>query len=165
MELKELLIHQFGNCYDQNGWFVAVRNVIDGVAAEQAVWKAEGTNNSIWESLAHITFYNNAYVQRFKGIDYKYSTTDNDETFEAPKKPTAEEWAAEVAKFDSVMREMRDLITSADESKFSEAVSAANKASWAELISNINAHNAYHGGQMLLLRKLQGAWDPEAGVS
>ena len=66
MTLKELLLHQFDNCYDQNGWFVAVRNVIEGVTAEQAAWKAEGTNNSIWESLAHVTYYNNAYVQRYR---------------------------------------------------------------------------------------------------
>ena len=165
MTLKELLLHQFDNCYDQNGWFVAVRNVIEGVTAEQAAWKAEGTNNSIWESLAHITYYNNAYVQRLKGIDYKYSITDNDETFEAPEHPTEEEWNSEVAKFDSVMSEMRGVIAAADESKLSEQVSETNTASWAELISNINAHNAYHGGQMLLLRKLQGAWNPEAGVS
>ena len=27
------------------------------------------------------------------------------------------------------------------------------------------AHNAYHAGQILLLRKLQNAWNPEKGVS
>jgi uncharacterized damage-inducible protein DinB len=162
---KESILKQFATCYDENGWFVAVRNVLEGVTAEQAAWKPEGTNNSIWESLAHITFYNNAYVQRFKGIDYKYSITDNDETFEAPKQPTEAEWNAEVSKFDSVMRELRALIDAADESKLSEQVSETNTASWAELLSNINAHNAYHGGQMLLIRKLQGSWNPDQGVS
>jgi uncharacterized damage-inducible protein DinB len=162
---KETILKQFAACYDENGWFVAVRNVLEGVTAEQAAWKPEGTNNSIWESLTHITYYNNAYVQRFKGIDYKYSITDNDETFEAPEQPTDEEWNAEVSKFDSVMRELRDLIDAADESKLSEQVSETNTASWAELISNINAHNAYHGGQMLLIRKLQGSWNPDQGVS
>ena len=162
---KEVLLKQFDSCYDENGWFVAVRNVLEGVTAEQAAWKAEGTNNSIWESLSHLTFYNSAYVQRFKGLDYKYSTNDNDETFTVPDNPSEDDWIAEVFKFDLTMRELRELIEAADDSKFDQAVSEANQASWAELILNINAHNAYHGGQMLLIRKLQGIWNPEKGVS
>ena len=162
---KEVLLKQFDSCYDRNGWFVAVRNVLEGVTAEQAAWKAEGTNNSIWESLSHLTFYNSAYVQRFKGVDYKYSTNDNDETFTVPDNPSEDDWIAEVFKFDLTMRELRELIEAADASKFDQAVSETIQASWAELILNINAHNAYHGGQMLLIRKLQGIWNPEKGVS
>ena len=63
------------------------------------------------------------------------------------------------------MNEFRDLITNADEGKFDEPVSATNPASWATLISNINAHNAHHGGQIVLLRKMQGSWDRAQGVS
>jgi uncharacterized damage-inducible protein DinB len=162
---KENLLKQFATCYDENGWFVAVRNVIDGVTAEQAAWKAEGTNNSIWESLAHLTYYNNAYVLRFKGEKYEYNISTNEESFAAPSNPSEDDWQAEVEKFGRVMTEFRSLIEAADEAKFDQPVSETNKASWAELILNINAHNAYHGGQMLLIRKLQGSWNREKGVS
>jgi uncharacterized damage-inducible protein DinB len=162
---KQTLLKQFAACYDENVWFVAVRNVLDGVTAEQAIYKPEGTNNSIWESLAHLTYYNNAYLLRFKGVNYEYEKADNDATFEAPADPLEDDWTGEIEKFDAVMREFRSLIEAAEESRFGEHVSAKNKASWGELISNINAHNAYHGGQMLLMRKLQGSWNPEKGVS
>ena len=49
--------------------------------------------------------------------------------------------------------------------EFDECVSAENKASWATLISRINIHNAHHGGQIVLMRKLQGSWDASKGVS
>ena len=162
---KDDLLKQFATCYDENGWFVAVRNVLDGVTAEQAAWKAEGTDNSIWESLAHLTYYNNAYLQRFKGEKYEYKKSDNDATFEAPADPSKEDWKSEIEKFDAMMREFRSLIEQAEESQFDEQVSETNTASWGELILNINAHNAYHGGQMLLIRKLQGSWNSEKGVS
>lgn len=162
---KQTLLKQFATCYDENGWFVAVRNVLDGVTAEQAAWKAEGTNNSIWESLAHLTYYNNAYLLRFKGEKHEDRKADNDATFDAPESPGEDDWNAEVAKFDLVMREFRLLIEQADDSIFDRQVSEKNTASWAELILNINAHNAYHGGQMLLIRKLQGSWNPKKGVS
>ena len=161
---KELLIKQFSRCYDENGWFVALRNSVEGLTALQAIWKPDGADNSIWESLAHVNYYNNAYLQRFKGIDYKYDIVDNDETFRSGDLSEAA-WRAEIAKLDEIMTAWRGLIVAADESKFDQPVSAENTATWAELIANVNAHNAYHGGQILLLRKLQGAWNPEKGVS
>ena len=161
---KETLLKQYDRCYNENGWFVAVRNALEGVTANQAAWKPEGSDNSIWETLAHISYYNNAYLLRFKGVDYKYDVSDNEETFRSGE-VTEEAWRAEVGKFDGIMTEWRRLIEAADETKLDEAVSAENASSWAELLANVNAHNAYHGGQILLLRKLQGSWDPASGVS
>ena len=63
------------------------------------------------------------------------------------------------------MKEWRDLIAGADESKFDQPVSQENRVTWAELISDVNAHNAYHGGQIVLLRKMQGIWDENSGVT
>jgi uncharacterized damage-inducible protein DinB len=161
---KETLLKQYDRCYNENGWFVAVRNALEGVTANQAAWKPEGSDNSIWETLAHISYYNNAYLLRFKGVDYKYDVADNEETFRSGE-VTEEAWRAEVEKFDGIMTEWRRLIEAADETKLDESVSAENASSWVELIANVNAHNAYHGGQILLLRKLQGSWDPDRGVS
>jgi uncharacterized damage-inducible protein DinB len=162
--IKETLLKQYDRCCTENGWFVAVRNAVDGITAEQAMWKPEGSDNSIWESLTHITYYNNAYLQRFKGIEFQYDVNDNDETFRGGE-PTEDAWHTVVEKFDSAMTEWRSLIEQADEPKFSEPVPTKPDRIWAEVIADINAHNAYHGGQILLLRKLQGSWDPEKGVS
>ena len=161
---KETLLKQYDRCFNEDGWFVAVRNAIEGLTVEQAAWKPEDSVNCIWETLSHITYYNNAYLQRFKGIDYQYDVSTNDETFSTGEYTDAD-WQADVARFDAIMVEWRGLIATADESKFSQPVSAENSAAWAELIANVNAHNAYHGGQILLLRKLQGSWNPEKGVS
>jgi hypothetical protein len=34
----------------------------------------------------------------------------------------------------------------------------------APTIANINAHNAYHIGEIVMVRKEQGSWDPKNGV-
>ena len=162
--VKDLLLEQFTACYDKNTWFVALKNTLEGVTANEALWKPERSDNSIWETVSHLNYYNFAYVERFKGIDYQYPADDNDATFSAGE-AMGEAWNAEIARLDAIMTEFRDLINNADDSKFDEAVSQTNKASWATLISNINAHNAYHAGQILLLRKLQGSWDRSKGVS
>ena len=163
--MKEILLRQFSACYDENGWFVAVRNALEGVTVEQAAWKADGANdNCIWETLSHITYYNNAYLQRFKGIEFEYDVENNDQTFSTGEYTEAD-WQSDLAKFDAVMNEFRELIRAADVAKFAEPVPTNPSRRWWEVIADINAHNAYHGGQILLLRKLQGAWNPEKGVS
>lgn len=153
---KHTLIRQFDRCYNENGWFAAVRNVVAEINVEQATWKPLDAVNCIWESLS--------YLQRFKGIGCEYDVSSNDETFSVGEFEEAA-WQADIGRFAGVMKEWRDLILSADESKLSQPVSAENRATWAELISDVNAHNAYHGGQIVLLRKMQGIWDESSGVT
>ena len=159
---KETLLRQFTNSYDENGWFVATKNAIKGVTAEQADWKPAGTDNSIRKIINHLNYYNNAYLERFKGNEYEYKVADNDETFDKGEAPS---WDAEAARFDAIMSEWRVELETADDAKFDELAPPNNQMSWAQLVASINAHNAHHGGQIVLLRKLQGSWDSGKGVS
>ena len=165
MNLKETLLEQFDACYDQNGWFVALKNAIHGITGEQAAWKPEGADNSIWQILSHLNYYNNAYLERFRGVDYEYDKLDNDATFEQAEVPSEQSWKAEVEQFDRIMSEFRDLLAKADDAKLNELAPPSRKYPWSEIISSINTHNAHHGGQIVLMRKLQGSWNRDKGVS
>jgi uncharacterized damage-inducible protein DinB len=165
MTTKEILLEQFTACYDENGWFVALKNALRNLSAAEAAWKPEHSDNSIWEILSHLNYYNEAYLKRFQGIDYTYRVNNNDETFSSAENASEEDWATEIERFDSIMNGWRNLLESADEAKFSQAVSEKNTSPWATLISHINTHNAHHGGQIVLLRKLQKSWDASKGVS
>ena len=162
--IKEFLLEQYTACYDENSWFVSVRNAINGLGVEQACWKPDDSVNCIWETLSHLAYYNNAYLQRFNGVDYQYDVSDNNETFSTGEY-TEEHWQTDVRRFDEVMNQFRDAMAAAAESKFNEQVTSENTRTWALLISDINTHNAYHAGQIVLLRKLQGRWEPSKGVS
>jgi uncharacterized damage-inducible protein DinB len=163
MSIKQILIYQLGKCFETNGWFVATKNAIAGIDADQAAWKPEGSDNSIWSLLAHMNYYNNAYLERFQGRDFEYNIADNDETF--TQAVSDDEWRAEVERFDSIMQGWQRVIAAADDAKFEELAPPNNEISWSQLIANINAHTAHHGGQIVLLRKLQGSWDSGKGVS
>ena len=165
LSVKSILLEQFTACYDENGWFVALRNAVKNLTAKQASWKTENLGNSIWEIVHHLNFYNEAYLKRFKGIDYVYPTENNDETFAGAETISEEAWRAEIEKFDSIMTEWRSLLEAADESKFDVAVSATNSSAWGSLLAHVNVHNAHHGGQIVVLRKLQGSWNARDGVS
>jgi hypothetical protein len=53
------------------------------------------------------------------------------------------------------------------QSDWERAVEAADDATLAKnasMVATIGAHNAYHVGQILYVRKLHGVWDPTKGV-
>ena len=165
MTTKEILLEQFNTCYDENGWFVALKNALQNLSVEAAIWKTENLDNSIWEILSHLNFYNERYLRRFKGESIPQSNIENSETFASVENATEDAWQAEVEKFDAIMSEWRNLIESVDEAHLQDKVSNENQSSWANLIAYINTHNAHHGGQIVLIRKLQGNWDRSQGVS
>jgi len=62
MTTKETLLGQFTACYDENGWFVALKKAVKDLTAEQANWTTENLDNSIWEIVCYLNFYNEALV-------------------------------------------------------------------------------------------------------
>src|SRR4051794_25135012 len=103
MTVKEILLEQFTAAYDKNGWFVALKNAVHNLTAQQAAWKPEKTDNSIWQILSHLNYYNRAYVERFKGIDYQYPKNNNDETFSGDENVSETSWQTEIENFAAIM--------------------------------------------------------------
>jgi len=165
MTAKEFLLDQFTSCYDVNGWFVALKNTLNNLTAQQAAWKPDGGDNSIWGILAHLNFYNERYLKKFKNESIEKVEMENSETFAAAENALEDDWKSEIERFEALMSDWRNALESADESKFEEAVSAKNQSPWAEIVGLINTHNSHHGGQIVILRKLQGTWDAAKGVS
>ena len=165
MTTKEMLLDQFTACYDENGWFVALKNALCNLTAAQAGWKPEKADNSIWEITAHLNFYNERWLKRFRGAEIGKSSLENSATFARAENADDEAWRREVERFNAIMSEWRNALETADEGKFGQTVSQENQASWAEIVGLINTHNAHHGGQIVILRKLQGSWDASKGVS
>jgi len=87
-----------------------------------------------------------------KGEKAPPATTDNNETF---NKFDATSWPETVKKLDENLTALEQLVEGADDAKM---------AAIADTIAHISAHNAYHTGQIVMIRKLQGSWDPEKGV-
>jgi len=158
---KDVLIEQFTACYDENNWFVSLKTVLDGVTAEQAAWKPEGADNSIWETVNHLIFWNERWLQRYRGELNEPQDVDNDTTFDSNQT----DWQATLDKLDAVMDEWRSKLEAIPDEKLESPVNTQYQAPWRSPLAHQNIHNAYHIGQILLLRKLQGSWDPKKGVS
>lgn len=165
MTTKEFLLDQFSYTYDTDGWFVALKNTFKHLAAEQAAWKPDGVENSIWGIVRHLNFYNERFLRKFKDEKVEDLKIENSETFAGADGASEENWQAEIERFDRVMNDWREAFEAADESKFEEIYDEESQTNWAQVVGLMNAHHAHHGGQIILLRKLQGSWDSSKGVS
>jgi len=150
--LKSVLLAQLHSTHDVKDWFVPVNIAVDGLTAEQAKWTDGKGNHSIGQLTAHLIFWNLQQLYQFKKLPQPPFDGNNDETF---NNFNSENWTATVQRIDSVLTAWEKEIEAADDAKLQ---------SWYDTIAHINAHNAYHIGQMIYIRKLQGSWDPDKGV-
>lgn len=150
--LKEALLEQLRTTHDVEDWFVPISVAVEGVTPEQAKWTDGHGGHSIGQLVNHLAFWNERNLQRFQGTTLLAYSGNNDETFNSFDSKT---WAETVKRLDNIMKAWEKAVETADEAKVSAESSR---------IAHIGTHNAYHLGQIIYIRKLQGSWDPAKGV-
>jgi ketosteroid isomerase-like protein len=151
--IKSVLLRQLKTTHNEKDWFVPVNIAVDGLTSKQAMWTDGSGNHSTGQLATHLIFWNERLLRKFKGEPETKFNGNNDETFS--NSFDEKSWPETVSKLDAVLSEWEQEIKKADEGKLND---------WYESIANMSAHNAYHTGQIIFLRKLQGSWNPEKGV-
>jgi uncharacterized damage-inducible protein DinB len=152
MTLKSVLLEQLRSTHNKAEWFVPANTAVAGLTPAQASWTDKSGNHSVGQLANHLVFWNRQALAKFKGEAPAKFDGNNDETF---NDFDAKSWDATVAQLDAVMTEWEKAVEAADDKKIAESAST---------IAHIGTHNAYHIGQMVYVRKLQGVWDPAKGV-
>ena len=150
--LKSILLEQLKTTHNQKEWFVPANTAVEGLTPEQASWRDGKGNHSIGQLANHLVFWNQEELTKFKGEPPVKFDGNNDETF---NNFDTKKWNATVQQLDQVLTEWEKAVEAADDKKLE---------SWYSIIAHIGTHNAYHIGQIIYIRKLQGSWDPEKGV-
>ncbi|OWA37655.1 hypothetical protein B9G55_06280 [Saccharibacillus sp. O16] len=156
MDNRDILVEQLRTCRNQNGWFTSMAAAVKGLTQKQADWKSNEEMNSVHEIVRHLNFYNGRYLNRFLKLEVVPNKVDsNDDTFE-PQSGEDGSWAEAMRNYDEIMARWVDEVTQADEEWLDK---------WTADLTHLTIHNAYHIGQIVLIRKQQGSWDKKYGVS
>jgi hypothetical protein len=159
--LRSVLLAQLRATHTNEEWFVPVNIAVANLTPEQARWipKSElGAKNpapadhSVGMLANHLLYWNSRSLAVMQGRDPGALPGDNTETF---NKFDSTNWPATVEKLDQVLSQLENLVANASDEQL---------AKWADGIQHISVHNAYHVGQMIEIRKLQGTWNPAKGV-
>jgi len=158
--LRSILLSQLHSTHDKAEWFVPINTAVAGLTADQAKWVPTdaagkvnpGANHSVGMLTYHLLFWNRRTLAQLKGEKNPPEPSNNDDTF---NDFDAAAWTKTVHDLDSVLTSLEDLVATCDEATLEKI---------APTISHISTHNAYHTGQILYVRKLQGSWNPNNGV-
>jgi uncharacterized damage-inducible protein DinB len=155
---KDVLIDQLAACHNDLSWFPTILDSVQGLTAEQAVWSKNDSNYSIWQLVSHLTFWNQKWLSYFIGKEtFGGIGNNNDSTFNLKEEINEENWISAIDKLDAVYVEFRKVIANSPESKLDTLIpNYPGDCPWWGAISNLCTHNAYHIGQIVLLRKQQG---------
>ncbi|TJY40937.1 DinB family protein [Cohnella pontilimi] len=153
----ELLLHGWDHAYDKEDWYPPLLDALKGVTAEQAVWLPQGFDSlsTIWGNVNHLIFYKERLLKRWLGKETGNPLgVTNDDTFAVPEKSEAA-WQETLARLDRVHKEIRHKISAMKEEDFDQSLPDHTIG---RALNSLIAHDAYHTGEIILLRKMQGSW-------
>jgi hypothetical protein len=150
--LKSILLDELHSTHDKSDWFVCGNVAVANLTPEQARWTDGKGNHSVGQLTYHLVFWNQRALQNFRGEKPPKFSGNNDETF---NNFDAKQWNDIVHQLDQVMTDIEKTVENATD---------AQLAKWSPTIANISTHNAYHIGEIVMVRKEQGAWDASKGV-
>ncbi|MBM1106401.1 hypothetical protein JQC67_09655 [Aurantibacter crassamenti] len=115
--------------------------------SSSANWKDKKANHSISELGSHLIFWNQGQLLAFKEDSLPYFTNDNEITFNILKN---QDWLNAIKILDSIQTTWVQVIKHASEEQLEK---------WSAEIANLCAHNAYHTGQIVYIRKQNDWWE------
>jgi hypothetical protein len=127
-----------------------------GVSAEQAAWRPTPRRKSIWEMTLHIAYWKYA-VRRHLVAGTVPRFPRGPSNFPAQPIPADEAaWAKDVALLRSEHGRLVEAVEALSGRRLGARVPKGKRWTHAEVVLGIAAHDAYHTGQIQLLKRL---WD------
>ncbi|MFZ5818037.1 MAG: DinB family protein [Bacillota bacterium] len=135
-------------------WFVPLAKALEGLSAADAAWKPPGGGNSIWETLNHINFYNEMMLCHMTGQRFTRSVENNTESFAVESTDPAA-WAHTLAETHRIGEGLQRALEAMGDEELDRSIRSGTVG---ESLLSWMAHDAYHTGQIVLIRKQQGSW-------
>ncbi|MBB6450277.1 putative damage-inducible protein DinB [Geomicrobium halophilum] len=158
MGSKQIFLRQLSACHDENHWFACLQQALSGVTDDQANWKREDSDHCIHEIVNHLIVYNSRCLDRFKGEPVPPIEEGNESTFHSVEN---RDWSVTMAQVTTMMDEWVYAIQETKDSTWLVPIHEESDETWGTMIANMMVHTSYHIGQIVYIRKQQGAWDVE----
>ena len=142
--LKQFAELQHGDHWTDNSF----KEVLHGVDADNAMKTIDGKTNSIWQLVAHVTYWRTLVVNRLTGTNNPPPFQD----FLLPNNCNEESWRQALHDFESAYHLLRNAIHHFNEENLYKP-SPKKEQTFYELMLGCLQHDAYHLGQMMLLKK------------
>ena len=128
---------------------------VDGIPEDMRGRRAEGLPHSPWELLEHMRLAQRDILEFCIDPDYKEMKWPDDYWPPARQNPTAKQWEKSLAEFRTDREALKKLAAEAD---LHARIPHGTGQTILREILLVADHNAYHIGQLVLVRRALGAW-------
>lgn len=136
----------------------AVLEALNGVDSREAAQRPIQDAHSIWEITGHTGAWMRVAARRIRGESIP--TLPDGENFPPAGDASEESWSRELARLHEAYRELLEVLREMEDPSLGDAVSGSDPTVRG-LVLGVLQHNAYHAGQVVLLRKAIGG-DPDS---
>ncbi len=154
MTLKriDLLLKVLDSTFDKESWYAPFKHAIEGLTAEQAIWKPsrEATKN-IWENVNHLTYYKERLAANLEGREWTHNLNGDETFYLTDQSNDDKEWKKVVERSENAQCKLRQVMEIISDREL-------DQNSLEGKLLDIMLHDAYHTGQIMQLRKMQGSW-------
>ena len=138
---REMLIQMWDEMWNSYTWIPGWNKSFSDLTAKQAAWKPDPKRNSIWQILNHIAFWRETMVNRLAGKPPTDEVVAKS-NWESPAEPTDAAWREALARLERSHQGIRKAL--------------GDEKVPVEKLRYLLPHDAYHLGQVMYVRALQG---------
>ena len=146
----ERILDQYDRAMNGDAWHGdPVWKILDGISADQAARRAAADAHTIWELVAHMTFWETQVYRRINNLPDRPTEELN---FPIMPEATEENWNSTLAEFRLSNAQLRQSLSQLDAARLDETPPGRDKTIYVE-VHGIIQHHIYHAGQIAILRK------------
>lgn len=134
-----------------------VLKALRGITAEEAKKQPVKSDRSIWDHLYHIVFWHDITWRAIQGEEFDWKAIQGTDWLPEDAKLTETAWKELVESFASHLEKLKNV---AEKENLGRLLKGFGNTPLGRSIIIEFQHNAYHIGQIVILRKLQGFWPP-----
>lgn len=125
-----------------------------GVAAEQAIWRPGPGRKSIWALALHVAYWDYAVRRLLDGSARGAFPRAPSNWPSPPERPDTRAWAADIALLRAEHDRLVAAVLQVPPDRLGRRPQGSKQWTYGELLVGIAMHDAYHTGQIQLLKRL-----------
>lgn len=148
----ERILDQYDRAMNGDAWHGdPVWKILAGVSAEQAFRRPIPERHTIWELVAHMTFWETEVYRRLNNLSPRSTEELN---FPAMPEATDDNWKSTLVEFHRSNASFRECLSGLDATQLDQAAHGRDKTIYVE-VHGVIQHHLYHAGQIALLSGVQ----------
>ena len=138
--------------FDKESWYAPLKHAIEGITADQASWRPTGeATKTIWENVNHLIYYKERLVANMEGSEWTHNLSGDENFYLTQQSNEDMEWKKVVERAVTAQRSLRQILSKT-------SIEELDQNSLEGKLLDIFLHDAYHTGQIVQIRKMQGSW-------